>query len=593
MKSLKIILAIVGILIGSNGFAQCGSAQGDETTFGTGSWIGYFYDGANNFASGNYQGYNTESETFNQTFCGNNCAYAINGCSVTTETFTVRYKMNKNFSNAIYRFTIGGDDGVRLSVDNGATYLINGYINQAYTTYNGVAHMNGSSNLILEYFENSGDNRVSFSYTNMGNSYGGMVSGSQNICASGTINPEAFISTEPAIFTSGTMDYQWQESNNNSAWTDISGATSAAYDIPSGFPAGVTRYYRRQATNGASLTAYSNTLTIVSSSNSGAGDQVSYGSGSWIGYVYDGANNFTSNYKGELFETEIFDESFGGSNTTTSTTGCDFQTETFSVRFKMRKNFSCGDYTFTIGADDGVRLSIDGGATWLVNDYSNHGYRTVSSAATSITDGIYDLVIEYYEAGGGNRVSFNYSVISCALPVTWYSFEGVAKSQYNELEWKTATEENNEGFSVERSADGVSFEEVGWVNGNGTTTDQNTYLFQDTNVFDGANYYRLKQIDYDGNFEYSKIISVISVAKDNGIQINLYPNPSIDYVQVQSPLSKAEPIMQLVNVLLGQVITPSYEGNGKFNLRNVPAGIYVARIQIGGDQFQARLIVQD
>lgn len=86
---------------------------------------------------------------------------------------------------------------------------------------------------------------------------------------------------------------------------------------------------------------------------------------------------------------------------------------------------------------------------------------------------------------------------------------------------------------------------------------------------------------------------MISVAKDNGIQINLYPNPSIDYVQVQSPLSKAEPIMQLVNVLLGQVITPSYEGNGKFNLRNVPAGIYVARIQIGGDQFQARLIVQD
>lgn len=593
MKRLRIILAIVGVLIGLNGFAQCGSAQGDEITFGTGNWIGYFYDGANNFTSGNYQGYNTEAEIFNQTFCGNNCAYAINGCSVTTETFTVRYKMNKNFSNAIYRFTIGGDDGIRLSVDNGATYLINGYINQAYTTYNGVAHLNGSSNLILDYFENSGNNRVSFSYTNMGDSYGGMVSASQNICGSGTIDPAAFTSTEPAMFTSGTVTYQWQQSNDNSVWTNVSGATSVTYDIPSGFPAGVTRYYRRMATNGAALTAYSNTLSIVSSSNTGAGDQVSYGSGSWIGYVYDGANNFTSNYKGELFETEIFDESFGGSNTTTSTTGCDFQTETFSVRFKMRKNFSCGDYTFTIGADDGVRLSIDGGATWLVNDYSNHGYRTLSSPPTSITDGTYELVIEYYEAGGGNRVTFDYSVVSCTLPVTWYSFEGVAKSGYNELEWKTAIEENNEGFSVERSADGMLFEEIGWVNGNGTTTDQKSYLFEDTNALEGNNYYRLKQIDYDGNFEYSEIISVISVVETNDIQITIYPNPSVDYVQIQASTSKADPSMQLVNVLLGQVIAPSYQGDGRFNLQNVPAGIYVARIQIGEAQFHERLIVQD
>ncbi len=51
--------------------------------------------------------------------------------------------------------------------------------------------------------------------------------------------------------------------------------------------------------------------------------------------------------------------------------------------------------------------------------------------------------------------------------------------------------------------------------------------------------------------------------------------------------------MQLVNVLLGQVIAPSYQGDGRFNLQNVPAGIYVARIQIGEAQFHERLIVQD
>lgn len=591
MNRLKNLLVILAVLFGLNGFAQCGSAQGDQTTFGSESWIGYFYDGANNFASADYQGYNTESEIFNQTFCGNNCTFAINGCSVTTETFTVRYKMNKNFSNAIYRFTVGGDDGVRLSVDNGSTYLINGYVNQAYTTYTGIAHLNGSSNLILEFFENSGQNRVSFTYTNLGNSYGGIVDASQNICGSGTIDPAPFTSTEPAMFTTGTVAYQWQQSNDNSVWTNISGATGTTYDIPSGFPAGTTRYYRRQANNGAGSTAYSNTLTVVASSNTGAGDEVTYGNESWIGYVYDGADNFTTNYKGEIFETEIFDENFGGNNTTTSTTGCDFETETFSVRFKMRKNFSCGDYTFTIGADDGVRLSIDGGATWLLNDYSNHGYRTVTSGATNLPDGTYDLVIEYYEAGGGNRVTFDYSVVGCTLPVTWYSFEGVAKSGYNEIEWKTATEENNEGFSIERSADGISFETIGWVNGNGTTTEQNTYVYQDAGMHNGASYYRLKQMDYDGNFEYSEIIKVTNQA-DN-VQIKLFPNPTVDYVQVQTASLQAEPSMQLVNVLLGRVITPVYEGDGKFNLQQVPAGIYVARIQIGDHQIQERLIVQD
>lgn len=592
MKSLKIILVVLAILFAMRGYSQCGSAQGNQNSFGNDSWIGYFYDGMDNFSSSNYQGYSTETEIFDQSFCGNNCNYAINGCSVNTETYTVRYKMKKNFTDGIYRITIGGDDGVRLSVDNGATYVIDAYSLHSYNTYTAIVHLSSVTRLILDYYENSGDNRVSFSYTYLGSSYGGLVADNQDICASSaTVDPAAFTNSEDAMFTTGAASFQWEVSTDNASWSAVSGATSATYDIPAGYPAGTKRYYRRKASRGASV-AYSNTVTVQSSSNASAGDQVSFGNESWIGYVYDGRDNFSSNYKGEIFEPVSFDESFGGSNTTKSTTGCDFQTETFSVRFKMKKTLSCGDYTFTIGADDGVRLSIDGGSTWLVSDYSDHGYRTLNSSSTNLTAGSYDFVLEYFENGGGNRVTFSYNMISCVLPVTWYSFEGAAKEGYNEIEWKTASEENNEGFSIERSNDGLSFVEIGWANGNGTTTTQHAYTFEDNQPLEGVNYYRLKQVDFDGKFEYSEIISITSIATNVKEEIQLYPNPSREYVQVQTT-SNDDPQMQLINVLAGQVIEPPYEGNGKFNLLGVPAGIYVAKIVVAGETYQERVIVQE
>ncbi|HRX00039.1 MAG TPA: hypothetical protein P5280_11140, partial [Cyclobacteriaceae bacterium] len=193
MKAFKLImLVLAGAFTSIVSYGQCGSAQGNETSFGSGSWIGYFYDGANNFTSANYQGYSTESEIFDQSFCGSNCSYTINGCGVTTETFTVRYKMRKTFADGFYRITIGADDGVRLSVDNGSTYAINGWNLQSYSTFSSIIRLNGDTRMILEYYENSGDNRASFNYTFLGSSFGGTVSASQNICGSLPIDPAAF-----------------------------------------------------------------------------------------------------------------------------------------------------------------------------------------------------------------------------------------------------------------------------------------------------------------------------------------------------------------------------------------------------------------
>ncbi len=383
--------------------AQCPSPSGDQVSYGNGTWIGYVYDGADNFTS-NYFGFITEPQQFDDFSTGD--SLFTSDCALEKTTFSVRFRMNETFACGNYAITIGGDDGVRLSLDGGNTFFINGYVNQPYATYTDTVLLDGNYDFVLEYFENAGLNRVSFAITALGTSGdGGSIGSDQSFCSlsSATLDPNAFVSQAAAGFCTGLPSYQWQISSDNISFSNIGGATSETYDPPSGFPAGETRYYRRQATNGAA-TFFSNTVSIVS--DTAQGDQVTYGNNSWIGYVYDGVNNF-SDYQGFITESQFFDESFGGNTTTFAVNGCDVFTETFSVRFRMNQNFTCGVYTFTIGGDDGVRLSVDGGNTYLISDYTNHAYRT--SSASIQLDGSTDLVLDYFENGGGNRVSFTYS----------------------------------------------------------------------------------------------------------------------------------------------------------------------------------------
>jgi len=97
-----------------------------------------------------------------------------------------------------------------------------------------------------------------------------------------------------------------------------------------------------------------------------------------------------------------------------------------------------------------------------------------------------------------------------ALPVTLLFFKGENKeNKYSNLTWETALEINNSGFKIERSLDGINFDSIGWVSGHVNSTVSNSYFFNDYSIQRGnIYYYRLKQVDLDGNFEYSDIISV-------------------------------------------------------------------------------------
>ncbi|MGV3461481.1 MAG: T9SS sorting signal type C domain-containing protein [Flavobacterium sp.] len=147
------------------------------------------------------------------------------------------------------------------------------------------------------------------------------------------------------------------------------------------------------------------------------GDQVSYGDQQWIGYVYSGTsspppNGFSSTYQGYVLQNETF-ELFPGGNALSGPNVCGNYYDNYSIRFKMQKTFAAGYYTFYIGADDGYRLSFDGGATWVsdLSDWADHGFNT--KAATLYREGTYNMVLEYYENGGEARVTFDFYEPQC------------------------------------------------------------------------------------------------------------------------------------------------------------------------------------
>ncbi len=121
------------------------------------------------------------------------------------------------------------------------------------------------------------------------------------------------------------------------------------------------------------------------------------------------------------------------------------------------------------------------------------------------------------------------------LPVTYLSFMGTYKQGNIELAWSTATEIDNQGFEVERSSDGLSFEKIAFVEGHGNSVSQKNYAYIDRNRLQDA-YYRLKQIDYDGAFEYSEVVFV-RTAPALANDFSVYPNPVASRVVLESTYS--------------------------------------------------------
>lgn len=114
-----------------------------------------------------------------------------------------------------------------------------------------------------------------------------------------------------------------------------------------------------------------------------------------------------------------------------------------------------------------------------------------------------------------------------ALPVRLGSFEGhLSANGLAELRWKTAEEVDNLGFEIQKSTDAKAWELVGWVDGASNSTVEHSYRFVDEE-FNTTSYYRLRQVDHDDSYTYSKVVCVIP-EKESLDRFYVYPNPSTE-----------------------------------------------------------------
>lgn len=113
---------------------------------------------------------------------------------------------------------------------------------------------------------------------------------------------------------------------------------------------------------------------------------------------------------------------------------------------------------------------------------------------------------------------------SVSLPIELLYFDAEANERYNHLTWSTASEDNNDYFNIEKTQDGVVFYNIATINGVGNSNTQNYYEYDDYDLNNNVNYYRLKQTDFDGVFKYHDIISVDNSTKIRIVVkvINLY-----------------------------------------------------------------------
>jgi hypothetical protein len=175
------------------------------------------------------------------------------------------------------------------------------------------------------------------------------------------------------------------------------------------------------------------------------------------------------------------------------------------------------------------------------------------------------------------------------VPVELTSFSGSVSNKNVNLNWTTATEANNSGFEVERKSANTTWQKLGFVSGNGTTTEKQSYSFTDRNLTEGNYSYRLKQVDFNGEFEYSNAIEVLVTAPNKFELSQNYPNPFNPTTAISFTLPQAGNVKLSVYNLLGQEVQTLVNGfmesglhSVNFEAKNLNSGIYLYKLEANG-----------
>jgi hypothetical protein len=216
----------------------------------------------------------------------------------------------------------------------------------------------------------------------------------------------------------------------------------------------------------------------------------------------------------------------------------------------------------------------------------------LSGAFTTVT-GLPSGWTLLYNTPSNGKVTMSYTI----LPIELLYFKGKAEGPVNELQWATASEQNSQYHIVERSADGSKgWQEIGRATAAGNTTELQTYRLTDEQPLP-LGYYRLKAVDFDGQYEYSPVV-VIERGMKGFVITNVFPVPVADELTLRMTL--AEPASLSIDIadLNGRTLL-TFEPQLEAGLRDVQldvsqltAGIYFIQVNNGKMSWSERIMKQ-
>ncbi len=230
--------------------------------------------------------------------------------------------------------------------------------------------------------------------------------------------------------------------------------------------------------------------------------------------------------------------------------------------------------------------------------YSDYSIRMWKTDADFIRPkwGIYRSLNNIIDLRDEEVLFANFSITELpSFPVEISRFESsVIEKNKIELQWTTASELNNDYFEIERSTDGNIFKDIGRVKGNGTSSLVERYSFIDDSPHFGKNYYRLKQVDFDGVFSFSKIL-LENIQTDKS-EISIFPNPSKDFICIESHVNIEQVrVYNIVGENLSHtaVINKKNDQTYNLNLQGLETGLYIISVKTNDNNDSSKIILKE